>query len=232
MLLRPSRGARATARRTVATRSAVLAAPIALALVSPRAQPEAAHPPRAPTPSPAPTSRPTSRQWILVRGGHRELGFATSGKPTSVRVHVGDRVKAGQVLAKIDATAAKAALAQAKGNLHAQQAGLDRLTSSTTVAGSQSTVSQANAIVDATTSRWRPPLTPTTRRSARAKAQLAVDEDAKDQANSALKAVEGLVPRRSSSGSSAGAAAGTLAQQALQHCSRVTQPEPRRLWPD
>ena len=157
-----------------------------------------------------------SASGSLSAVGTQNLGFATSGRLTSVRVHVGDRVKAGQVLAKIDATAAKAALGQAKGNLHAQQAGLDRLTSSTTVAGSQSTVSQANAIVDATSSQAAATADADDAAIGRAKAQLAVDEDAKDQASSALKAVKRACRAASSSGSSAGAAVGTLAQQALQ----------------
>ena len=88
-----------------------------------------------------------SASGSLSAVGTQNLGFAASGKLTSVRVHVGDRVKAGQVLATVDATAAKAALAQAKGNLHAQQAGLARLTSATTVSGAQSTANQADTIV-------------------------------------------------------------------------------------
>ena len=217
MLLRPSRGPRATARRTVAIRSATLAAPIALALVLASCATGSGTPTaRTDTVTRADITADVSASGSLSAVGTQNLGFATSGKLTSVRVHVGDRVKAGQVLAKIDATAAKAALAQAKGNLHAQQAGLDRLISSTTVDGSQSTVSQANAIVDATTSQVAATADADDAAISRAKSQLAVDEDAKDQANSALKAVKRACRAASSSGSSAGAAAGTLAQQALQ----------------
>src|SRR5690348_15630159 len=74
-----------------------------------------------------------SASGALSAIGTENLGFATGGKLTSVRVKVGDKVTAGQTLATVDATAAKATLAQAEGNLKAQQAGLDRLISATTV---------------------------------------------------------------------------------------------------
>ena len=154
MFLRTSASARATGRRMVTSRSAVLAGPIALALVLASCATGSGAPAvRTDTVANADITADVSASGSLSAVGSQNLGFATSGKLRSVRVHVGDRVTAGQVLATIDATAAKAALAQAKGTLHAQQAGLDRLTTSTTVAGAQSTASQANTIVEATTSQ-------------------------------------------------------------------------------
>ena len=54
--------------------------------------------------------------------------FATSGTVTSISVKVGDAVKKGQVLAKIDPAAAQAALDTAEDNLAAAEAAPDELT--------------------------------------------------------------------------------------------------------
>src|SRR6478735_2822678 len=131
-----------------------------------------------------------SASGALSAVGSANLGFATGGKLTSVRVRVGDHVKAGQELAAIDSTAAKAALAQAKGNLHAQQAGLDRLISATTVSGAQSTARQANTVVAATRSQVAATADADDAAIDRAQAQLKIDRDAQDQAESALKTVQ------------------------------------------
>src|SRR3954453_6966133 len=63
------------------------------------------------------------------------LGFATGGKLVSVKAKVGDHVETGDVLATLDSRQAQHAMEQAEANLAAQQAGLDRLASATTVSG-------------------------------------------------------------------------------------------------
>ncbi len=213
MFLRLSNGARPTTRRSAASRRAVVVAPVALALaLASCATSSGAPTARTDTVSRADITSDVSASGSLSAVGSENLGFASSGKLTSVRVHVGAQVKAGQVLATIDATAAKAALSQAKGNLHAQQAGLDRLTSSTTVSGAQSTVSQANTIVAATKSQVKATADADAAAISRAKAQLKVDEDAKDQASSALKKLEA----ECAAGQGSATAAAALVQKAQQ----------------
>jgi HlyD family secretion protein len=200
-------------RRTVARRCAVVIAPAALALaLASCATGSGAPTARTDTVSRADITAGVSASGSLSAVGTQNLGFAASGKLTSVRVHVGDHVKAGQVLATVDATAAKAALAQAKGNLHAQQAGLSRLTSATTVSGAQSTADQADTIVAATKGQVTATADADSAAISRAKTQLNADQDAKDDASSALKKLEAACKAAQSS---AGASA-ALIQKAQQ----------------
>ncbi|GAA1736029.1 efflux RND transporter periplasmic adaptor subunit [Luedemannella helvata] len=79
--------------------------------------------------------------------------FATSGKVTSISVKVGDAVRKGQVLAKIDPAAAQAALDTAEDNLAAAEAALDRAEDAaepdaTTIANAKADVTAAQASVD------------------------------------------------------------------------------------
>ncbi|MFC7481463.1 efflux RND transporter periplasmic adaptor subunit [Luedemannella flava] len=92
--------------------------------------------------------------------------FGTSGTVTSISVKVGDVVRKGQVLAKIDAAAAKASLATAEDNLDAAQAALYRAQNATTP--DDTTIANANADVTA--------------------AQATVDEAARTVAGTVLKA--------------------------------------------
>ena len=79
--------------------------------------------------------------------------FATSGTVTSISVKVGDAVKKGQVLAKIDPAAAQAALDTAEDNLAAAEAALRRAEDATepddtTIANAKADVTAAQASVD------------------------------------------------------------------------------------
>ena len=56
----------------------------------------------------------------LAARSSEQLGFPQGGKLTSVRVKVGQKVEAGDVLATIDSRAAEATLAQAEANVDAQ----------------------------------------------------------------------------------------------------------------
>ncbi|HVH22177.1 MAG TPA: biotin/lipoyl-binding protein, partial [Pseudonocardia sp.] len=80
----------------------------------------------------------------------QNLGFSQGGKITSVGVRVGDRVTAGQVLATIDDFALRQTLAQQQAQLTSQQAVLNRIVNGTQVPGAQDSLSQAQAILDAT----------------------------------------------------------------------------------
>jgi HlyD family secretion protein len=200
-------------RRTIARRCAVVTASVAVALaLGSCATGSGAPTARTETVSRADITAGVSASGSLSAVGTQNLGFAASGKLTSVRVHVGDRVKAGQVLATVDATAAKAALAQAKGNLHAQQAGLARLTSATTVSGAQNAANQADTIVAATRGQVAATADADSAAISRAKTQLNTDEDAKDDASSALKKVEAACK----AGQTSAGAAAALVQKAQQ----------------
>jgi multidrug efflux pump subunit AcrA (membrane-fusion protein) len=79
--------------------------------------------------------------------------FATAGTVTEIDVKVGDPVTKGQVLAKVDPSAAQAQLNTAKANLTAAQASLNRAETATqpdaaTIASAQAQVTQAQANVD------------------------------------------------------------------------------------
>lgn len=89
----------------------------------------------------------------LAAATTQNLGFASGGLLSSVTVHVGDQVKAGQQLATIDDFSLKQVLAQQQANLAAQQALLGKLTASPSTAGAQTTLSQAQQILTATKSQ-------------------------------------------------------------------------------
>ena len=74
------------------------------------------------------------------------VGFTTSGRLTRVDVKVGDKVKAGQVLAAIDATSARNALQQATANLAQAESTLASARAGPTTAqqlSNQSSIQQA-----------------------------------------------------------------------------------------
>jgi macrolide-specific efflux system membrane fusion protein len=84
--------------------------------------------------------------------------FETSGTVTAISVKVGDKVKKGQVLAKVDPAAAKRALAAAEADLdaandaldRAQDAGSDTSDAENQVTEAQNSVDDAEAGVDGT----------------------------------------------------------------------------------
>jgi HlyD family secretion protein len=82
--------------------------------------------------------------------GSTNLGFPTGGQLTSVKVKVGDRVAAGQVLATIDDFAARRQLQQARAQLAGQQAQYGKVEDGTSVKGAQKSVDAAASVVSAT----------------------------------------------------------------------------------
>jgi len=110
---------------------------------------------QAPTPITAKVERATVSMGVSAPGSlssltEQNLGFAKGGQITQVFVKVGDKVQAGQQLATIDDFAAKQSLAQQQGQLAAQQATLDKLTSSPVVEGAENTLAQAQQVLSAT----------------------------------------------------------------------------------
>ncbi|MFG2972449.1 efflux RND transporter periplasmic adaptor subunit [Streptomyces sp. NPDC048331] len=76
-----------------------------------------------------------------------ELSFGASGKVTKIDVKVGDTVKAGQVLATIDATTSRSQLTAAEAQASAAESGLSAATSNLTAA--QERLAQAASAVPA-----------------------------------------------------------------------------------
>jgi len=91
-----------------------------------------------------------SSSGAVSAAASENLGFAKGGRLTSLRVRVGDRVTAGQVLAKVDTFAARQVLKQQKANLAAQQAALDRIIANPAVPNAKATLSQSKVVLTAT----------------------------------------------------------------------------------
>ena len=89
----------------------------------------------------------------LAAATTQNLGFPGGGLLSSVAVHVGDQVKAGQQLATIDDFTLRQVLVQQQANLTAQQALLGKLTASPSTTGTQTTLVQAQQILNATKSQ-------------------------------------------------------------------------------
>jgi HlyD family secretion protein len=80
----------------------------------------------------------------------KNLGFPKGGQLKEVLVKVGDRVSAGQVLARTDDFALRQTLDQQQAQLNSQQALFGRLVNATTVEGAKGTLDQAQQILSAT----------------------------------------------------------------------------------
>ncbi len=144
------------------------------------------------------------------------LGFPKGGKLTSVRVRVGDHVSAGQVLATVDGYAYRQVLKQQEANLAAQEAALARIEQNPSVSGAQDTVDQANTIVSATKDQAAATQTADNAAIHQARRQLAVDDDAEDQAADAVSALKKACRSAKTGSAAANARLSALAQQALQ----------------
>lgn len=108
-----------------------------------------------PQPRTVPVQRTEITSGVSATGSltsitEQNLGFTRGGQLTAVKVKVGDRVTAGQVLATIDPFPAQQALDQAQAQLDAQRAGLTRITASPVVGGARDSLSQAREILDRT----------------------------------------------------------------------------------
>jgi HlyD family secretion protein len=80
----------------------------------------------------------------------KNMGFAKGGLLKEVLVKVGDRVSAGQVLARTDDFLLQQALDRLQGQLNSQQAVFGRFVNATTVEGAKATLDQALQILAAT----------------------------------------------------------------------------------
>ena len=141
-----------------------------------------------------------SSSGAVAASASENVGFAKGGKLTSLKVRVGDRVTAGQVVATVDTFAARQVLKQQKANLAAQEAALDRVIDNPSVSGAQATLSQSRVILTATRRQISAVGTADDSAIHRARAQLraarrtaAKADDAVDAAQAACK-VPGTPP--------------------------------------
>jgi HlyD family secretion protein len=131
-------------------------------------------------PAPPPTGRvergtvvtKVSASGSLAAVKEQNLGFPKGGQLKQMMVKVGDRVIAGQVLAKLDDFALRQTLNQLQGQLNSQQALFGKLVNGTTVEGARDTLEQAKQILAATQNS--------------VDAQTAADSSAVDQAHRQL----------------------------------------------
>jgi HlyD family secretion protein len=123
----------------------------------------------------------------LAAATTQDLGFPGGGLLSAVIAHVGDPVKAGQVLATIDDFTLRQVLVQQQANLAAQKALLGKLSASPSTSGAQSTFAQAQQILNATKSQTAATATADDVAITRANAQL---DAAQNLANAAQAVVD------------------------------------------
>lgn len=147
-------------------------------------------------PAPPPTGR-VERDTVVTRVSasgslsairEQDLGFPMGGQLKQVMVKVGDRVNAGQVLAREDDFLLRQTLNQLQGQLNAQQALLGQATNATTVQGDQASLDQARQVVSATQRAVDAQLAADASAAASAHKQLDVDSYLLDKAQEQLRA--------------------------------------------
>jgi multidrug efflux pump subunit AcrA (membrane-fusion protein) len=123
------------------------------------------------------------------------LAFGASGKVTAVNVKVGDKVKKGQTLARIDTASAQRTLTAARASLESAQASYDELTTGQTALEKQSAALQVESAQQSVTSakksltKAKAQLATDTKAKAPS-ATLSKDEDAVDQARSQVTSAQ------------------------------------------
>ncbi|MGW5349439.1 efflux RND transporter periplasmic adaptor subunit [Streptomyces sp. NPDC004031] len=134
-------------------------------------------------------SATVSGSGSLVSPSDAGLNFTTGGTLTEVKVKPGDKVKKGQVLAKVDATDAKATLQQDQATLDAAEANLTKVEAGELPASSSSgSNSDSNSGRSGGQSSPTPSPTPTVDpvQLAQAQAQLTQAQNAVDAAQRAV----------------------------------------------
>lgn len=183
-------GATSPARRSRAVRLLVPTAVIAAGVVLLAACGSSGQTPAAST---EPVQRATittgvSAAGTLAASSSRNLGFPTGGQLASLKVRVGDKVTAGQVLARLDTFQLNQIVVQQKANLSSQRAALSRLRNSPSLSGARSTLSQARTIASATRSQVAATKRADDVAISRARSTVGAAQDALDAAQAALSA--------------------------------------------
>jgi HlyD family secretion protein len=110
------------------------------------------------TPTPAPVTRvqrgtvatKVSASGALAAVTSQNLGFPKAAQLKELDVKVGDQVRPGQVLARLDDFAFRQALAQQQAQLDQQRAALNKIVNSNSVHAAEATMAQAKKILSAT----------------------------------------------------------------------------------
>lgn len=123
----------------------------------------------------------------IVAVDEQKLAFADGGRVTEVLVRVGDRVEPGQVLARLDDQALRQTLAQRQATLDEQQAVLGRIRGGNAVPAGDASVRQAREIQEATEDEVGATDDANSSATERARAQLRIEQDARDLAASQLR---------------------------------------------
>jgi HlyD family secretion protein len=159
---------------------------------------QAAAPPTFDTVSRGSVSTGVSASGALAATSSEQLGFAQGGKLTSVKVKVGQRVEAGDVLATIDSKTARETLKQAEANVEAQGAALGGAADNPAVQSASSSLAQAREVVSRTGRQTDATQDADSAAITRAKKQKSTDEDAKDDAEDAVDDVQDACDRAKS----------------------------------
>lgn len=144
----------------------------------------------------------------LVAVGEQKLGFRDGGKVTEVLVKVGDRVEPGQVLARLDDFALRQTLSQRQASLDEQAALLGRARADRSVPAAEAALAQARDVAGATEDEVAATNEANASASGRARAELKVEQEAREQARRQLSAARAACAA-GGSGTSGGSAGGT-----------------------
>jgi HlyD family secretion protein len=140
----------------------------------------------------------------LVAITELRLGFPARGQLSEVLVQVGDRVEAGQVLARVDDFALQQILDQREADLDQAEAELERAQGATSVEAAQATLDQAQEFLSATENEADEASDVADAAVDRAEAQLAFNHKALDRARAQLRADKEACGSRSTTSSHTG----------------------------
>lgn len=95
-------------------------------------------------------SQAINAKGSLAASNTADLGFPAAGQIKDMKVHVGDHVTAGQVLATLDTAVPNSQLSAAKANLAAAQAAYDKADNSSTAENAQDAADDAGTVASNT----------------------------------------------------------------------------------
>ena len=131
-----------------------------------------------------------SASGTLVGISRQNLGFADGGELSEVLVKVGDRVEAGQVLARLENFELEQALERAEAQLDSAQAQLDKVTGSNAVDAAEDNLEQAREVLAATEDQVEETNESNDTAVERAEVQLDFDREQLDRAEDRLADAE------------------------------------------
>ncbi|WP_281688866.1 efflux RND transporter periplasmic adaptor subunit [Pseudonocardia thermophila] len=124
-----------------------------------------------------PVTTSVSASGTLVSIDEQNLGFADRGQIAEILVKVGDEVRAGDVLARLDDGALTQALKSAQAKLDQQRASLGKITGSYSIEGAQAALDAARAVLEATEANVHAINEANAAATRRAEVQLEFDRD-------------------------------------------------------